>query len=508
MSWQLGVDRWADGDDVVLWHTVTGRSLRVHRDSVQAMLRTPNDPRLAPLKQRFERHYLLASGPRPPWPDLIPCRSRLVLFLPDEACLWLPVPGFRGPGGYGYRAFQLSPAGFDIWRAINDSRTVSEVAARAGTDLLTAQSLCALLTSSELQALQLRDRPPHPRDAGLERLVDVPRPDNARPPHLTGPAGETTLTWYHLHEITDGSTHFDDRETTVAHGLGQPHPALAGRRYGEALRAALTARGAVPEEGLIVEVGCGTGELAEAWLEAGPSNARYLRVDLSPELLRTQASRVPTTCGILADGLRLPLRDNSVNLLLNNEVIADLQAVPADPADPAPTAVQARAVAVLREAGVAPFPGRTWINLGAFDFVAEIARVLRPGGVAWLSEFGVMDGPPAEAVQLDHPEVAIQVEHLARVARFHGLEVTVEPLAEVLDIDLHCQQISRASWRAVRALARSRDLNLPARSWTIEALSQALPFRVDGWRTAPFSDEGPAPLVTRFWAWTLRKAAE
>ena len=43
-----------------------------------------------------------------------------------------------------------------------------------------------------------------------------------------------------------------------------------------------------------------------------------------------------------------------------------------------------------RSYGIEPFPSRAWINVGAWRFVAEIARVLRPGGAAWLSEFGVV----------------------------------------------------------------------------------------------------------------------
>jgi len=505
---QLGVRRWSDGDHVVLWHPVTGRHVRLHHSTVDHLVSHVDDPRLAPVRARLDRLHLLRSSPRPPWARLVPCRARLVLTLPDEAALWLPVPGFRGPGGHGYRAFQLSPDAHRVWQCINDARPLDEVAARAGVDLLTAQSLCALLTTPELQALQLRPEPARPRDPGLERLVDVPRPANTRPPHLTGPAGETTLTWYHLHAIDDGETHFDDRETTVAHGLGLPHPALGGRRYGAALRDALTARRLVPEQGLLVEIGCGTGELATAWQEHAPSQVHYLRVDLSPELLRTQARRVPHGHGILADGTRLPLRDDSVDLIVSNEVIADLQAVPVDPRAPDSPAAR-QALELLLAAGVQPFPGRTWVNLGAFHLVAEIARVLRPGGAAWLSEFGVCDQPPQEAVQLDHPEVAIQVEHLAAVARHHGLSVTVEPLADVLGLDPTTLQISRASWRAVRALARSRGLHLPARSWSVPDLSrelaEQLQLRVQGLRQVPLTDEGPAPLVTRFWSWTLRR---
>jgi SAM-dependent methyltransferase len=502
---QLGVQAWSDGDDEVLWHPITGRSLRLHRRSLAHLAARPEDPRLAPLRRRLDGLYLLRTSPRPDWPALVPCRSRLVLTLPDEASLWLPVPGFRGPGGRGYRAFRLSPDGWRVWQAINDSRTVADIASRTGLSLVAVQGLCAALATPELQALQLRDRPARAREPGLSRLVDVPRPPNARPDHLTGPAGETTLAWYHLHAIDDGETHFDDRETTVAHSLGLPHPALGGRRYGQALRDALVAR-RLPVEGRIAEVGCGTGELCAAWLEADPDAARrYLRVDLSPELLRTQARRAPATAGVLGDATRLPLRDGSIDLLLSNEVIADLQAIPVDPEAPAEEGPARAALDALDAYGLAPFPGPQWVNLGAWRFVAEIARVLAPGGAAFLSEFGVLDGPPPEAVQLDHPEVAIQVTWLARVARQHGLTVDVEPLPDLLGVDPAARHLARPSWHALRALARAHDVHLPARAWTPATLAPRLPTPVEGLRWVPLTDEGPGPLITRFWSWVLRK---
>jgi SAM-dependent methyltransferase len=503
-AFQLGVTWWHDGDEVVLWHGVTGRSIALHRDTLEATLARPGDPRLAPVRRRLDQAFLLATSPRPPWDALIPVRSRLVLTLPDEAALWLPVPGYRGPGGHGYRAFQLSPTAHRVWAAINDARTIAQVAERAGLATLDVQALCASLTSPELQALQLRDAPPRPRDPSLERLIDVPRPPNARPPHLHGPAGETTLTWYHLHGITDGATHFDDRETTVAHALALPHPALHGRPYGAALGAHLRAIGLLADHTPIVEVGCGTGELARDLRAAGPSGP-YTRIDLSPELLRTQRCAAPETRGVLADAVALPLRAASIPLLISNEVIADLSSVPVDPAAPSPGGPGAEAMAIAARLGVGLSGAPQLVTLGAWRFIEEIARVLAPGGAAWLSEFGVLDGAPQEAVQLDHPEVAIQFALLADVARAVGLSAELLPLADALGVDPSARHLARGSWHAVRALARSRDLHLPARAWTEPGLRAALPLRVEGLRWVPVTDEGPGPLITRFYAIVLRK---
>ncbi|TVQ90600.1 MAG: methyltransferase domain-containing protein [Deltaproteobacteria bacterium] len=503
---QLGVWWWRDGDDVVLWHGITGRHVRLHHQSLSMLLAQPDAPRLTGLRQRLDRHYLLAGSPRPPWPDLIPTRSRLVLTLPDEASLWLPVPGFRGPGGHGYRTFRLGPRAHKIWTCINDSRTIAQIADRAGLTLLDVQALCAALTGPELQALQLRDTPPRSRDPGLERLVDLPRPANSRPEHLHGPTGETTLTWYHLHEITDGQTHFDDRETTVAHALAPPHPALRNRPYGAALGEALRRAGALTDHTPVVEVGCGTGELARDLRAAGPTGP-YVRVDLSPELLRTQARTASTTHGVLADGLALPFADRSVPLLLSNEVIADMSSVPVDPSEPAEGA-PTEALALAERLGLTLPDVPHLVNVGAWRFIQEIARVLAPGGQAWISEFGTLDGLPAEATQLDHPEVAIQFSQLAQVAHACGLLARIAPLAETLGADLTAQHLARSSWHAVRALARSRDHHLQARAYTPATLAEALPFKVEGLRWVPLADEGPGPLITRFYALWMERPAD
>ena len=48
-----------------------------------------------------------------------------------------------------------------------------------------------------------------------------------------------TLAEYHVAGITDAHQQFDYRETTLSHLLRIPHPALAGRTYGQALVDAL-----------------------------------------------------------------------------------------------------------------------------------------------------------------------------------------------------------------------------------------------------------------------------
>src|SRR4030088_2489748 len=133
---------------------------------------------------------------------------------------------------------------------------------------------------------------------------------------------------------------FDEVECTISHLLRWPHPALGGRRYGEALLQGIAARGIGPGKRGVVELGGGAGHLAEAaWRgDAGPfTQARWISLDLSPALLRAQLRRPfgpsppggapPPWQGLRAGAVALPLATRSFDrLILANEMMADLVA--------------------------------------------------------------------------------------------------------------------------------------------------------------------------------------
>jgi len=260
-----------------------------------------------------------------------------------------------------------------------------------------------------------------------------------------------------------------------------------------------------------LEIGPGTGELAEAWLararEIGEGGGEYIRLDASPELLRTQQQRLPETRGVLGSATDIPLPRHSAQLVLCNEVIADLAAVPFDPDD---SSIQSAATAAVAERmdrhGIVPHPGPALYNLGAWRPIEELARVLAPGGIAWVSEFGSLEELPQETEQLDHPEVSIHFGHLITIAEALGLQVRCEPLAQALGLDLQATWLSRHSHEGLRARLRSEGRHLPARAWTPETLS--LPWAVEGLDWVRLSQPGPGPLVTRFWVLILEQAAD
>jgi SAM-dependent methyltransferase len=260
---------------------------------------------------------------------------------------------------------------------------------------------------------------------------------------------------HHRIDALPARRRFDDVECTVSHLLRFPHPALRGRRYGEALLQGIAARGI--EAGLdgVLEIGGGAGHIAEAaWRgDAGPyTGARWISLDLSPALLGAQRRRVlgvgadPAAVprgpherwlGVRADAVALPLRSGSFRgLILANEVLADLPV----------------------EAGV---------NVGAVQLIREAARVLAAGGAAVLVEFGGDIGPSPIYLTAglgtgDHTEWSIDFRHLRAAAAECGLAVEEIPLHELLGADLSVRCASYTDLWRLRRLVRCEVFAAPA----------------------------------------------
>ncbi len=404
---------------------------------------------------------------------LIPHRKLHPLFLPFEGALLCPDPSRHPPGGWSWRTIDLAPRGLALWNAVDGRLTVPQVAAQAGVPVAEALVRLGELAAWPVQAVLLRPdrvRPDHP---SLARVVGPPREPNLREAHMyTG--GATTLGDFH-DAIDDAGTRFDLAETTLAHALALPHPALGGQRYGERLCDRL-----LQSSVRCVEVGGGTGELGAAFLDRARGRGltpSYLRIDRSPALLALQAEKMPGTAGIVGDALALALPDGTVDLLLANEIIADLPST--------------------RTAS-------GWSNDGALQFVGEVARVLAAGGTAFLSEFGSEADEPEETEQLDHPEVSIRFETLVQRARALGLQARLVPIAEFLSLDLDAHWLWRPHLGAVRHLdQRAGRAPTAGRAWTPATLPR--PEHAEGLRWVTLRDEGPGPLPGRTWALLLQR---
>ncbi|HEX4384641.1 MAG TPA: class I SAM-dependent methyltransferase, partial [Myxococcales bacterium] len=198
-------------------------------------------------------------------------------------------------------------------------------------------------------------------------------------------------------------------------------------------------RGGRPGRSGVIEIGGGAGHLAEAAFrgEAGAfTQCRWTSIDLSPALLAAQRRRMlePSQprgphrrwSGLRADAVQLPLRSASIDgLVLANEVIADL----------------------------AVSGGK---NTGALELLRELARVLAPGGMAVLTEFGGDFAPGSVRLlaalgQGEHLEWSIDFRDLRAAASSLGLGVEELPLHELIEADLSLRCASYTDlWRLRR----------------------------------------------------------
>jgi len=485
----------ADGRQAI-WSNRTGRHLPV----TPALLERLTNPYAIPPALRGRLDDLADESA--PLRDRIVCRSAWALVLPTQMVLWHAVPSKRTAGGVAWRSSPLSGPDLAVHLTVNNSRTVAGIAHKLGfSDQAVLRALAPFLRADQ-PAYQLRQVPLRPRDRSLHHLLLPKRPDGPRRPDQTDHEGGTTLGQWHEDGITDAAKHFDNVETTFAHAFAVPHPALGSLPYGARLYDRLRERSLLPPGATVLEVGPGTGQLARDLLDADqgtdtPCIARYIRLDRSPALLAAQNERVPESEGIHGDATALPLPDGSVDLVLSNEVIADLPAVPWS------VGSDGEVGHFISRHGLSPLPGTGPYNLGAWKMVHDVARVLRPGGTAVLTEFGNVEEIPTETRHLNHPEVSIHFRHLALVAAGCGLHAELEPVQTLLDADVHTSWLSRAAFEGMRALHHSQGLHLEARAWTTRTVPR--PFPVEGLTDVSLTEDGSAPVLSRLWALIARR---
>jgi hypothetical protein len=126
-------------------------------------------------------------------------------------------------------------------------------------------------------------------------------------------------------------------------------------------------------------------------------------------------------------------------------------------------------------------PEPFYLQTGALDMIARIARWLAPGGTAVVTEFGDVTAWPRLSSQLDHPELSTHFGHLAQAARGAGLTANVEFVIDLLDFDRTLQGLAttRSQFRALRALAADAGVELAKIGYTPELLAQAVGDKLD-----------------------------
>ncbi|HZU83186.1 MAG TPA: class I SAM-dependent methyltransferase [Polyangiaceae bacterium] len=286
---------------------------------------------------------------------------------------------------------------------------------------------------------------------------------------------------YHASRIADAERHFDDVENTVSHAYGGAHPALRGRSYGEAFFDACASLRALRPGARVLEIGCGTGRFARAFLDAMAAHlpdayrtATYTMFDLAPALTASQrrltSPHADRTAFENGDIETHSFGSRRFDLVIANEMMADLSVEIADRDRPGAVACVER-YALSGEGALRRFV----VNSGAIRLLERIAGILEPGGCAVATEYGSRDAFPVAVELGDHTEHSIHFGHLEQVARRLGLDPRCESLLSWLGFDASCEVIANDSLMLLRRLSRQIfGRPLPAAAYTREQLRDAV----------------------------------
>lgn len=206
--------------------------------------------------------------------------------------------------------------------------------------------------------------------------------------------------------MTQTTSAFDSTAATFDRYRALPDHALA------AIRRAIWDCTGKPESSRVLEVGAGTGRIGRTFVEAGDA---YIGVDISLPMLREFRTRNTGAFLIQADGVRLPFRDTSFDLVLLMHVLSGMDA---------------------------------WRNL-----LCETVRVIKPGGFVVVGHTtGSMAGVDARMKR----QLKQVLERLG-VSQDHARKSREEPLEWLHAGASRRMQVTAASWLAPRTAREFLD---------------------------------------------------
>jgi len=379
-----------------------------------------------------------------------------------------------------------------MWDAFDGEKRLAEL--RMKHDPKKLQALVRRLTHSDVQAVKLSMMPwsTYAKRPGLappylaSTMPYAPwKPGTPVPPAVT-------LTDYYRHDVSEADAQFDHQETTLSHLLRVKHPALRDRTYGETLIDVLVQRDLVPEGRVrVLEIGAGLGFVARdaiARLTAGNRKVEYTIVELAPALADAQKKLLgDTATWVMGDALGVTLPEGGFDLVLCNEMVGDLPALQLSRVDIGLSIDGTGTADVERVRIQSPLAAETHLRLddapepfylqtGAYELVAKIARWLAPGGTAVVTEFGDTNAWPRLSTHLDHPELSTHFGHLQQVARQSGTTAEIEFVIDLLDFDRDQRGLAttRSQFRALRALAADAGVELAKIGYTPELLAHTV----------------------------------
>lgn len=417
-----------------------------------------------------------------------PFRALWTVAYTDHAGLTLAVVS-RGFGSEAYanpRELRMDAWESALWALIDGETSVQRIA----SDL--ADQFDEPLAQTTEKVTQTLAAWTH-HDTQLTRILSKPRSQFRQLPpyaastmpyapfndHVQSSELARDLQEYHQEQIADAETQFDEQETTLSHLLSDAHAALGHRTYAQKiLDYALSHGWLAPAHSDVVEIGGGTGRFAASFVStvlaeqpAIAMNFRYIVYDVSPVLHGAQKARLanlPQAQAVLCAAESIDIPPHSVDLLISNEVIADLrigfvQRDRPEHSDPEAVATLAKYPLSLETA-----PEKVPIQTGAIALLEQLASWLKPGGVAVLTEFGEIDQWPIESTHLDHAEYSVHFGHLMQVATSLGLKTQLLPVPELIELDGSQLVLAstRTQYRNLRHLLAIHGAELPKRALT------------------------------------------
>ena len=120
-------------------------------------------------------------------------------------------------------------------------------------------------------------------------------------------------------------------------------------------------------------------------------------------------------------------------------------------------------------------PAEFFFNVGSVELLERIARALRPGGGAFLSEYGERSRYPIAGTHLDHLEFSIHFAPLLQVAERLGLEASLHSVQELIGLDRSALTLAttRTYFSSLRAMLAAAGRELDKVAYTRE-MFQAL----------------------------------
>jgi ubiquinone/menaquinone biosynthesis C-methylase UbiE len=405
-------------------------------------------------------------------------------------------------GAHGEIDFDIIPldrTATYLWTLSDGSKTLGEILTELSVPFEEMFGILRDWTSLENQLVRLLSLP-------KSEIQEAPRQLIYKAPFLaqkTLPKPHTDdVHKYHLKTIKDGEEQFDRIESTVSHLYRVAHPILDWKTYGQKLYASIKGEKEIESGITILEIGGGAGNVSAdilSELKKEGIDADYIIYDLSPALIGSQRElhkkRGVNARHINGNGEILALNDESIDIALSNEVIADFHTPEVATKDVQELLFDYE-IPMTNEFfnSYKEAPDTVRVNLGAFQLMKELYRVLKPGGLAVITEFGYQDRLPFRASHLDHAEYSIQFNQMISVVAALGFNLYLTDAFDFLDFRSDVKLITAFSYQAAYRIMENHDINLPNMTYTEELLKKELGEKVEQFNGLQFVDVNKDPF--------------